>query len=82
MEISHGVIPGLSGVGIDLPAVSLLSGGPVWDSVSFENGSWLSVESNFSDSLKQGVGVEVLSINVVHEVWLFVELVHVVHLQH
>lgn len=77
MEISQSVVPSLSRVGIHLPAMSFLSSGPVWNSESLENSSWLSVEGHFSYSFLEGRWVEVLSINVVHEVGLLVEFVHV-----
>merc|ERR1712166_979743 len=61
MEVSHGVVPGLSGVSIKLPSVSLLSSSPVWD----------------SDSLHKIFRVEVLSPNMVHDIWLLVEFLTV-----
>lgn len=53
----------------------LLSGGPVGDSEALEEGTWASVEVNFTDTLEEGVGVEVLSINVMLNVWLLVEFI-------
>ena len=53
MEVGEGVVPGLSGVSIDLPAVSLLGGSPVGDSEALEDGTGLSVEGNISHTLKQ-----------------------------
>jgi hypothetical protein len=77
VEVSHGVIPGLSGVGIDLPSVSLLCGSPVWDSETLVECSWLSVETGVSYSLEEIVWMEVLSPNVVHDIWLLVEFLTV-----
>lgn len=77
MEVSHGVVPGLSGVSINLPSVSLLGGGPVWDSETLVECSWLSVETGVSYSLKKIFWVEVLSPDVVHDVWLLVEFLTV-----
>ena len=77
MEVGESIVPSLSGVGIDLPAVSLLGSGPVWNSESLEDGSWLPVEGNVSNTLQKSLRVEVLSVNVMHEVGLLMELVHV-----
>ena len=76
-KIGEGVLPSLSGVGIDLPSISLFSGGPVWDSETLEESSWSSVETDISDSLEEGLRMEVLSIDVMHDIWLLVELVAV-----
>jgi len=77
VEVSHGVIPSLSGVSIDLPSVSLLSGGPVWDSETLVEGSWSSVETGVSNSLKKIFWMEVLSPDVVHDIWFLVEFLTV-----
>lgn len=69
------IFPGLSGVGIKFPTVSLLRGGPVWYSESLEQGSWSSIEVDISDSLEEGFGMEVLSVDVILNVWLLVELI-------
>lgn len=63
----------MSGVGIDLPSVSVFGGGPVWNLESLEEGSWSSVEGDISHSLEEGLWMEVLSIDVVHHIWLLVE---------
>ena len=73
VELSHGVVPSLSGVSIDLPSVSVFSGGPVWNLESLEESSWSSVERYISYSLEKGLWMEVLSEDVVHHVWLLVE---------
>ena len=75
VQIVHGVVPSLARVGIKLPTVSLLGGGPVWYLESLEHGSWSSVEGNFSNSLKKRVWVEILSEDVMLDVWLLVEFV-------
>lgn len=77
MEVSHGVVPGLSGVSIDLPSVSLLCGSPVWDSETLVECSWLSVETGVSYSLDKIFWMEVLSPNMVHDIWLLVEFLTV-----
>ena len=77
MEVSHGVVPGLSGVSIKLPSVSLLSSSPVWDSETLVECSWPSVETGVSDSLHKIFRVEVLSPNMVHDIWLLVEFLTV-----
>ena len=75
VQIVEGVFPGLSGVGIKFPTVSLLRGGPVWYLESLEQGSWSSIEVDISNSLEEGFGMEVLSVDVILNVWLFVELI-------
>lgn len=71
----HGVLPGLAGVGIELPTVSLLGGGPVGNLEALEHGPGASVEGDLSDSLEEGVGVEVLGVDVELNVGLLVELI-------
>jgi len=71
----HGIVPCLSGVGINLPAVHLVSLGPLWHLEALIEGSSFSIEMYISDSLKKGFRMEVLSVDVVHEIWLLVELV-------
>jgi hypothetical protein len=77
MEVVHGVVPGGSGVSIILPAVVLLSGSPVGDSETLEDSTGLSVESDITDTLEHGVGVEVLSVQVMHDIRFLVEFVAV-----
>lgn len=77
VELVHGLVPCLSGVIVDLPSASLVGGGPVGNLESLEDGSWSSVEGHVSDSLEEGGWVEVLSVDVVHVVWLLVELLQV-----
>lgn len=77
MEIMEGILPSLSGISINLPATSFISGGPFRYFETLEEGSMPSVESDVSYALRQCFGVEVLSINMVHIEWLFVELVDV-----
>lgn len=76
-EISKGIIPGISGVCINFPSVSLLGSGPIRDAETLEERSLLSVEGNFSYTLSQSFGVEILSIDVIHVIWFFVELIHI-----
>mmetsp|Transcript_5315 Transcript_5315/g.8955 ORF Transcript_5315/g.8955 Transcript_5315/m.8955 type:complete len:247 (+) Transcript_5315:374-1114(+) len=75
LELNHGLVPGASGVGVDLPAVHLVGGGPVGHLEALEEGSGSSVEGNVSHSLEKGFGVEVLGVDVEHHVGLLVELV-------
>jgi len=77
VEISHGVIPSLSGVSIDLPSISLFRGGPVWYSETLEESSWSSVEGDISDSFEERLRVEVLGKDVMHDIWFLMELVHI-----
>ena len=76
-EISHGILPCLSRVSINLPSISLLGSGPVWNFETLEDSSWSSVEGDVSYSLQEGLWMEILSIDVVHDIWLLVEFVAV-----
>jgi len=67
----------LSGVSIDLPSISLFRGGPVWNFETLEESSWSSVEGDISDSFEEGFWVEVLGINVMHDIRFLMELVHI-----
>jgi hypothetical protein len=75
VQVVHGVFPSLSGVGIELPTVALLSGGPVGDLEALEEGTGLSVEADITDTLMEGAGVEVLSEDVMLNVGLLVEFI-------
>lgn len=75
VHVVHGVVPSLAGVGVKLPSVALFSGGPVGDLETLEEGTRATIEGNISNSFKKGVGVEVLSVNVMLNVWLFVEFI-------
>jgi len=77
VEVVHSVVPGSSGVGIIFPAVVLLSGGPVGDFETLEESTGLSVESDVTDTLKHGVGVEILGVQMVHDIRFLVEFVAV-----
>jgi hypothetical protein len=55
--------------------VSLLSGGPVGDLEALEESSGSSIEGDVSDSFEEGVGVEVLGVDVELNVGLLVELI-------
>lgn len=74
-HILHGVVPSLSGVCIPLRKALLLCVSPVWDLEALENGTRLSVESYVTNTLEEGVRMEVLCVNVVHDIRLFMELV-------
>ena len=71
----NGVLPSLARVRVELPAVSLLGGGPVGYLEALEEGSGSSVEVDVSHSLEEGLGVEVLSVDVVVDVGLLVEFI-------
>jgi hypothetical protein len=75
VEVSHSIVPSLSGVGINLPSVSVFGGSPVWNLESLEEGSWSSVEGDISNSLEKGIWMEILSEHMVHDVWLLVEFI-------
>lgn len=77
VEIVHSVIPGSSGVSIILPSVLLLGGSPVRDGETLEESTGLSVESDVTDTLEHGVGVEVLSVQMEHNIRFLVELVSI-----
>lgn len=55
--------------------MALLSGGPVGDLEALEEGTRLSVETDITDTLKEGIGVEVLGEDVMLNVGLFVEFI-------
>jgi hypothetical protein len=55
--------------------VSLLSGGPVGYLEALEEGTRVSIEADFTDTFEEGVGVEVLSKNVMLDVRLLVEFI-------
>ena len=75
VQVVHGIFPSLSGVSIELPTVALLSGGPVGDLEALEEGTGVSVEADVTDALKEGIGVEVLSEDVVLNIRLLVEFI-------
>ena len=73
----HGVDPGLARVGIHIPAVLGLVLSPVGNLEALEDGTGTTVEADVTDALEEGVGVEVLGVDVMHHVRLLVELVTV-----
>jgi hypothetical protein len=75
LHIVHGVVPSLTGVVVNFPAVLFLGGGPVRNLEALEDGTGLSVETDVTHTLEEGFGVEVLSVDVVHDVGLLVEFV-------
>jgi len=77
VEVVHGVVPGSSGIGIIFPTIVLLSGSPVGDFETLEESTGLSVESDITDTLKHGVGVEVLCVQMHHDIRFLVEFVAV-----
>ncbi len=77
MKVIHCVLPGLSGVGVEFPAMLLLGSSPVRDFKSFKHTTRLSVETDITYSFEYGGGVKVLGIHVKHDVGLFVEFVAV-----
>jgi hypothetical protein len=77
MKVVHGVIPGLTRVGVGFPAVLSGCAGPVGDGESLEESTGLSVEADITHALEESGGVEVLSVQVMHDIWLLVEFVMV-----
>ena len=77
MEIMHSIIPSFSREEINLPTVHFVSLSPLWHFEAFIKSSSFSIELYISNSLQKGFGVEILSINMIHEVWLFVEFLTV-----
>jgi len=75
LHVCHGVVPGVAGVGIDFPAVLFLGGCPVGYLEALEHGTGLSVETDVTDTLEEGLGMEVLSVDVMHDVGLLVEFI-------
>ena len=75
VQVVHGIFPSLSGVGIKLPSVALLSGGPVGNLEALEEGTRVSIETDISHTLEEGLRVEILSKNVMLDVWLLVEFI-------
>lgn len=77
LNVMHGVVPGLARVGINVPAVLVLVLGPVGHAEALEDSPGASVERDVSDALEQSIRVEVLRVNVMHDIGLLVELVAV-----
>lgn len=75
VQVMHGIFPCLSGVSIELPTVTLLSGGPVGNLETLEESTGVSVETHITNALKETFGVEVLSEDVMLNVWLLVEFI-------
>lgn len=75
VHVVHGIFPSLARVSIELPAVALLSGGPVGNLEALEESTGASVEVHITDTLEEGVGVEVLSVDVMLNVGLLVEFI-------
>ena len=80
-HVLHSVVPGCPRVDIEIPAVFLLRCCPVRHCEAFEKSTGLPVESNVTNALQKSARVEILRIDVVHNVGLFVELV-VVNILH
>ena len=74
-HVIHGFVPGISWVDIQVPSLVFLSCGPVRYFESFEESSWSSVEIDVSDSLQEGVWVEVLGVDVELDVGFFMEFI-------
>jgi len=62
-------------VEVHFPPVLFFRGGPVGNLEAFEDGTGLSVETDVTDALEQSIRVEVLGVDVVHNVGLLVEFV-------
>ncbi len=70
-------LPGDSWVHINVPFIVSVALGPIRASVSLEKSSWLSPELNVSYSLIEGVGMEILGINVPVNLRLLPELIFI-----
>jgi hypothetical protein len=77
IEVVHGLIPLLSRVSIELPSVHLVGLGPLWYLETLVESSCSSIEVDISNSLEEGLWMEVLGIKMPHEIGLFVELLAV-----
>ena len=77
LKIVHGVVPGGSGVGINIPAVLVLVLSPIGDFETLEDGSGATVEGDVTDALKKSLRMEILSVDVMHHIRLLVELIAV-----
>ena len=76
VKLFHCVVPGLARVRVEVPLMVCVRG-PVGDSEALEESTGLSIESYFTDSLKESMRVEVLRIDVVHNIRLLVEFIEV-----
>lgn len=73
VEFVHGFLPSGSSIKVEFPSsVGVLGLSPVWGRDTLEHGSCSSSKLNSSHSLKEGMWVEVLGINV-HEGMLLLE---------
>lgn len=72
-----GIVPCLTRVDINFPAFVVAWLCPVWHSESLEDGPGSSVELDVTNTLSESVWMEVLSIDVIENIWLFVEFVNI-----
>lgn len=77
MEIVHSIGPCLSRVGVELPSVFFFGSCPVGYFETLEHGTWVSVETNITNTFEEGGWVEVLSIEMHHHIGFFVEFISV-----
>lgn len=77
LQVVHGVLPSLTRIAIEVPTVLVLVLSPIGNAESLEDSPWASVECNISDTLKKGFRVEILSVDVMHDIGLLMELVMV-----
>ena len=75
MHIVHCVIPGSARVLINFPAVMLFSSSPFWNFETLEDCARLSVETNITNAFKKSSWMEVLSIQMEHNIRFLVEFV-------
>jgi len=75
MHIVHCVIPSSARVLINFPAVLFIWGCPIWYFETFKQCTRLSVETNITYTFKKCCWMEVLSINMEHDVRLLVEFI-------
>jgi hypothetical protein len=75
VHFSHSIIPSLSWVCIQFPSVSFVWSCPIRNFETLEECSWSSIEVNISNSFKKGFWMEELSINMIMNIWLFMEFI-------
>lgn len=74
-HVIESIFPCLSGVVVNFPTMSLLGGCPIWNFETLKESSWSTIKGNVTDSFKECIRMEVLSIYVMINVWLFVEFI-------
>ena len=75
VQIVHSILPRLARISIKLPTVGLFGCGPVGDLESLEKSTRATIELDLTNTLKHCRWMEVLSIDVMHDVGLLVEFI-------